>query len=186
MPKNPAWSTHTHTQTGNQSCWRVWTSANLPQCFACPTRLPIASVIQVTLTIMACDDIGPAKFWFCYLKALKFVFIVWSWPDFSKWCKAGHLNGKGSENLLADVSRVLGFESLSRESWLCTSLLLCPVPWGNYGYHQSNRAERCNPLNGWIISKAHIAWCSAWLVMANLLTLSANCCCLDNSNPLAM
>ena len=70
----------------------------LPQCFAYLTRLPIASAIQVSLTIMACDDINPAKFWFCYLKALPFVFIARSCPDFLKWCKAGHLNGKGAKS----------------------------------------------------------------------------------------
>ena len=49
---------------------------NLPQCFAYPAWLPIASAIQVSLTIMCCDDISPARFWFCYLKALPFVFTV--------------------------------------------------------------------------------------------------------------
>lgn len=172
------------TRAPFQSSWSVWTSANLTQCFAYPARLPIASAIQVTLTIMACDDISPAKFWLCYLKALKFVFVVWSWPDFSKWCKAGHLNGKESE-ILWPLSAGF-FKVLSRGSWLCAPLLSGPVSWGNCGQLQSNWAECCNPLNGWIISKAHIAWCSAWLIMTNLLTLSANCCCLDNSNPLAM
>lgn len=55
---------------------------HLLQCFAYPTWLPIAPAIQVSLTIMACDDISPAKFCFCYLKALPVVFLTWSCLDF--------------------------------------------------------------------------------------------------------
>lgn len=83
----------------NPADWLLvcWENRNLPLCFAYPTRLPIASAIQVSLTIMDCDDIRPAELWFCYLKAPPFVFTVQSKPGLSVRCKAGHLNGRGIE-----------------------------------------------------------------------------------------
>jgi len=80
---------------------------------------------------------------------------------------------------------------LSRGSWLCTSLLSCPVTWATTvspasSLAQGYQAKHQNPLNDQIISKAHIASCSLWLIMKHVLTLCANCCCLDNGDLLKM
>ena len=84
---------------------------HLLQSFAYPTWLPIAPAIQVSLTTMACDDISPAKFCFCYLKALPFVFLTLILPGLLVMMQNRSFEWRGSEILLADVSSVLEFES---------------------------------------------------------------------------
>lgn len=73
--------------------------------------------------------LSPPRFWFCYLKALPFIFIVWSCLDYSKWCKAGHLNGEGVR-WFGRCQQWGGIWMPPRGSWLSASLLLLPCYLG--------------------------------------------------------
>lgn len=97
---------------------------------------------------MSCDDISPAEFWFCYLRALPLVFIVWSSPGFSQWCKAGYLNGvKWRE-----------WNSFGRHhqcSWVLSRhrtlhiLAVASCYLGNRGEHQSDADSRALKIPKW-------------------------------------
>lgn len=125
---------------------------------------------------MACDDIRPAKLWFCYLKAPPFVFTVQSRPGLSVRCKTGHLNGRGSKVPLADVSSCPKFECCPQTVDCALFCCRCLVSRPPTISAKINRALNFQPLNDHFIFKACV---SLELMLTNL---ALNDCCLDNSS----